>query len=254
MPRINVLEKLHLGEPRSEVAVNVLDDDLFGRIAQTSVGGATPGGAAGAPSTTGLPAHNVVGTTAENFQPEGVFAQYTTTTANGALGGWVVSTTLASFRFDNLARFRFIMRTGGTLTDLVYWVGFIPEGGGGTRAATPNNFVVFRWNPSPSAGVGDTTNWSAVTVNNAGTSTVTDTGVAVVADTIYEFHILVVSTTQVEFYINKVLVATHTNSASLPADDEGLGPTLHVVNGTSGAARVIRAGLIRGRYESSHAL
>lgn len=61
-----------------------------------------------------------------------------------------------------------------------------------------------------STAAGDT-NWKAVTNNGSGSPTVTDTGVAASASTAYKFKV-VLSASDVKFYINDALVATNTTT------------------------------------------
>jgi hypothetical protein len=81
-----------------------------------------------------------------------------------------------------------------------------------SNLAASSDFVGFRYNRSSSSG-----NWEAVTKAAAGSTTTTDTGVAVAATTRYRLKIVVNSAlSQVQFYINDVLKATHTTN--IPAD------------------------------------
>jgi hypothetical protein len=88
------------------------------------------------------------------------------------------------------------------------WFSNLVTAGG---ADAPNiHIAAFRF----STNAGDT-NWMAVTAGAGGVWTITDTGVAVAINTIYVFRIEFDETTpEIRFYINDVLVATH--STNLP--------------------------------------
>lgn len=248
MPRINVLDRLHLGDStRTSVSVATFDSD-FAKLAQSVVNGLQ-----NSLTHFGHATPNVVGTAVAGDPPTddtGVYVQYTSTTGNAALAGWVVNTTISSFRFDDLPTYLFHFQTGGDVSNVRYWIGFITVGNGAQTAATPNNFVAFRY-LTPT--VGDTT-WHTITVDGAGTATTTDTGITPTADTSYYMVVQVVSTSEVRFYLTQsdtfptahTLVATHTTN--FPAGSQQLGPTMGLNNGTSGAGRAIRCGYMRGRH------
>lgn len=110
------------------------------------------------------------------------------------------------------------MKTGpnaNDITDQLLWEGFMSWNGGGLYVGAtgdsdtpPEHIAAFRCGK---AGI-DTT-WKAVT-NDASVAahTITDTGVLIVIDTKYEFIIDCSDPAAIDFYINDVLVATHTTS------------------------------------------
>lgn len=98
------------------------------------------------------------------------------------------------------------IKTGGTLTSLRYWHGLFSADP--TGSATPAvHLAGFRYDTAADG----TAFWRCVTDNASGSPTVTTTTVAVSASTIYTLRLSMSNTTpDVKFYIDNVLVATHT--------------------------------------------
>jgi hypothetical protein len=86
-------------------------------------------------------------------------------------------------------------------------IGFLDGAGSSTDAAQ------FRYNDSVNGG-----RWQAVTRSNAGVENATDTGITPVAGTFANFEIRVNAlASEVLFYINGALVATHSDAAKIPS-------------------------------------
>lgn len=126
-----------------------------------------------------------------------------------------------------------VIQSGNAHTGIRYWVGFtntdlhtIGSPGAGNAVAA------FRYDTGVDTA---NTNWRAVTTNNVGGTTTTDTGVdAAVTASPYRF-IIQTSTTEIVFWINEVIVARHTTN--LPTDIN-LGHTCSITNLTTGNKRI----------------
>lgn len=132
--------------------------------------------------------------------------------------GWSLNTTAGitnQYFVSTLPIFLIKIKTGPNASDVNdhrMWHGFMSWDGTGlfqyatADSDTPaENIIAFRC-----AAAGADVNWKAVTDNGSGTPTVTDTGVAIVADTKYTFIIDCRDAASIKFYINGVLVATNT--------------------------------------------
>jgi hypothetical protein len=103
---------------------------------------------------------------------------------------------------------------GNGITSSRIWIGVFSADPFGS--ATPTvHLIAFRFD----TGAGDT-NWQCVTDNGSGTPTVTDSAIAVAADTTYDLR-FECSASDVKFYINDVLVATITTT--LPTSTQAMG-------------------------------
>lgn len=128
-----------------------------------------------------------------------------TTSAAATTGGPRINGSIALFRWGNDPHYRLGMKTGSAITDMRINFGFytattLDSDGGSINAVT------FRYSTT----AGDS-NWQALTNDGSATPTLTNTGVAVAANTEYEFGIVPSGDgTTVKFYINGALVATHT--------------------------------------------
>jgi hypothetical protein len=114
--------------------------------------------------------------------------------------------TLAAYvRRDWEAQLLCHVALGATITTQRFWCGL--ASGSPSGSDTPAvHLAAFRG----STGAGDT-NFQCVTDNGSGTPTITDSGVAIAANGDYIFEIVTSSdNADVLFYINHVLVATHT--------------------------------------------
>jgi hypothetical protein len=114
------------------------------------------------------------------------------------------------------------------VTNSRYWVGLFSASP--VASGVPNiHAVAFRYD----TGVDGTAFWRTVSIAGTGASAnVTTTSVAVAINTAYKLRIRVVTTSKVEFYINNVLVATHTTT--LPTSSTLLGYGCQVTTLTTG--------------------
>lgn len=135
--------------------------------------------------------------------------------------------TTAGYTFNNaglvqtrwLPQFSTKLKTGASITVQRIWVGFFTDDP--TTADPTTHALGFRYDTASSD-----TNWKAYSNDNSGGGTITDTGIAVSADTCYIFAVKAVTTSSVEFYISTdngatfSLVATHTTN--LPTSSAGM--------------------------------
>jgi hypothetical protein len=135
-------------------------------------------------------------------------------------------------RFDRRPIFDSAIRTGGVITVSRIWCGLFSADP--MASATPAvHLMAFRRDTS----AGDA-NWQAVTDNGSGTPTVTNTGITVAIDQSNRFSIVVDSAgANVRFYIDEVLVATHTTT--LPGATTNLG-YVHKIRTLEAVAKSIR--------------
>jgi len=137
---------------------------------------------------------------------------YHTCTATTAIG-WATGN---NFETGLRGVATFYMRTGSNITSLRYWIGLFNSSGvlsNDSMLTTATPGLAFRY----STNVPDT-NWQAVS-SDGSAQVVTDTGVAVVADTRFKFSVDFTDPASIKFYINDALVATHT---TVPATTDDL--------------------------------
>lgn len=187
---------------------------------------------AGATTVTaiGIPAPTVGSTAASNDLATGPFLQHTTpTTANYTTG---IITAAAVTRRDWDPEYYTVFRTGGDLTLINICIGLFSALVDSSR--NPNLQVAsFRYH----TGADGTAFWRTVTNQGSGNQSVTTTSVAIAVNTTYKMRIVCSSATpDIKFYIDDVLVATHTG-ASLPTATTALlmGNLLTVTTATAKA-------------------
>lgn len=163
---------------------------------------------------------------------EGQYIQYLSGAVANNEGGLVATT------FDQTQRIRnpvldIAMRNAATITVARVWSGLFSADPMGS--ATPAvHLMAFRRDTGVDA------NWKAVTDNGSGVPTVTDTAVAYVGTTSYRLRIVCdAGGGTVRFYINGILVATHTTT--LPTSTQNLG-YVHKVRTLEAVAKGIRFG------------
>ncbi len=145
----------------------------------------------------------------------GVYADYQTGAVLNAdalisTGGGITLT-----RRDYEPTFVVVCKTGAAITTTRHWIGMFSAApfGGATPAV---HYAAFRYD----TGADGTAFWRCVTDSGTGAPTVTVTVAAVTVDTRYRFTIALTSSSAY-FYINGLLVATHT--ATLPGAATNLG-------------------------------
>jgi len=165
----------------------------------------------------------------------GQYINYVTLTTLNAAAGWAGA--LADLQIQQAPEFEFVIKTGAGAGDIAnqrIWAAFTTAAALDQADAGVGNTIGFRY----STGAGDT-NWQAVSRNaTSGLNTVTDTGVAVAANTRYEFRIDARNSASILMYINGTLVATMTTT--LPVVTTTGGPYMTITNLTAGTARNIR--------------
>lgn len=163
---------------------------------------------------------------------DGNWAQFSQGTLN-LMAGKNMSTQV--YRPDWHLTYGTWLKTGSDVTSVRYVLGMANSAGNVNASDTPNaNGAWFRFSTS----AGDT-NWQCVT-GDGSDRTITDSGVPVTADTTYRLRVHF-GTVKAKFYINEVLVATHTTN--MPTSGTGLGWWAVLVN-LAGAARVIKLGRV----------
>jgi hypothetical protein len=135
--------------------------------------------------------------------------------------------------------FEVIAAAGGTITSVRLWIGLFSSAPSGSDDPSGVTGAGFHFNPASSA------NWRAWSNDGTTTGTFTDTGVAVVASSTKRFRLRSDGSSTVQFYIDNVLVATHSSehpSASLYHEPSAYCTTL------SANTRSIRV----GRFSVAH--
>lgn len=185
-------------------------------------------GIAAAPTTIGTP------TVLNVTSGEGQHIQYLSGAVANDEGGIVMPT------FDQIQRIRnpvidVAMRTAAVITVVRTWSGVFS--GDPMGSDTPAvHLMGFRYSPATDA----TAFWRCVTDNGSGIPTVTTTTTAFVGTTSYRLRIVCdADGSTVRFYINGILVATHTTT--LPTNTQNLG-FVHKVRTLETVAKAIRFG------------
>jgi predicted alternative tryptophan synthase beta-subunit len=176
-------------------------------------------------------------TAATNDQTTAPFIKHSTsTTANNVSG--LISANFSQVRRSWEPEFATEIFTDATMTSICIWVGLFSAALDSNRA--PNTHIAaFRYSTSDG-----TAFWRTVTNAGSGAGQVTTaTTTAIAASTVYRLRITCANATpDVKFYINDVLVATHTG-ASLPTSTQLLGYGVRVATLTT-AARILSWGNI----------
>jgi len=148
--------------------------------------------------------------------PTGQFLNYASGAPVGSEAGWIATAPLQTqFRFRPI--YRAFMRTGPVITDIRYWFGLFSTG-----PTTSDDPAIHGMGFRYSTAVDGTAFWRCWTNDGVGTGLVTVTTIPFTADTTYVLSIMVSEDgTKVLFFINDVLVATHT--VDLPGAAIGLG-------------------------------
>lgn len=187
----------------------------------------------GAITTFGAAAAGINGTNANGEDADGPWAQYTSATSLNADAG--VFSNGGSFnhvetRFTPI--FYAKIKTGGTVTELRTLIGLCSEAPMGSDTP-PGHLLFFRFST-----VAADTNWQCLSDDGGAAPTITDSGVAHTANTEYAFKIDCSDPASIKFYINGVLVATHTTN--LPTTSQDLGWHAQVRNTGATNAKVIK--------------
>lgn len=173
------------------------------------------------PQVFGITAANQGTATSNTTDATGSFIDYDSTAAIGQRSGWASSNAAVRSQLRPFLQFR--IKTGGDLTSQRIFIGAsssITNAGLGDAdlPGTTNgaSVAVYRY-----SSVAADANWQAITAQGT-TETVTNTGIAVTATTVYRFRIEFVTATIVLFYINDILVARHETNVPAAATDMNL--------------------------------
>lgn len=171
------------------------------------------------------------GTSGSGSDADGMFTSWTTTTSLNAEAGITQAGggDMTELRYKPILYIK--IKTGTPTTELRFFLGFSNTTALMSSDAPAQSYVCFRFSSS----AGDT-NWKCVTDNGSGTPTVTDSGVAYAATTVYDLKIDCTTPSAPVFYINNTAVATVTTT--LPASDTDLAWFAKVRNTGSTTAKV----------------
>lgn len=149
------------------------------------------------------------GTYSAGFETGGYFAVAPTGVSIGNETGWGQADVVR--RGDSPLYYHLIAKMGASVTSARWYAGFVENAINAIDNSSLNTFeaICFEYDADTSD-----TNWYAVTSNGTSQNR-TDTGIAVTADTVYEFSIFVDDGGTVYFYIDGSLVAT--TALNLPA-------------------------------------
>ena len=158
-------------------------------------------------------APNISGTATSLVNSTGAYIKYAGAASASSNAGWQLENGTAKTQYQLLPRFWAKIFTGASSSDIQnvrIWVGY---GAYDLRASDTNlaNVAAFRYCTATDG----TAFWRCVTSDSGSTPTVTTTTVPVATSTSYTFHIDMRNPAAYYFYINGVLVATHTTN--LPA-------------------------------------
>lgn len=199
-------------------------------------------------STWGMPAALLNATASNDDDATGPYVAHQT----GAVSGNATSMRDASMSpASTLQRawnpeIEIVAKPGATISSIRIWVGVF-SGIPNSSADPAEHGAAFRFDTS--AGDGGNGNWRAWTNDGSGGGTITDTGVDCTGDVGQVFKIIM-NASEVEFYIDGLLVATHTTN--LPGSTTMLGYNVSCSTLTS-AARVVswsRVRIAHGPYEA----
>jgi hypothetical protein len=164
-----------------------------------------------------LTAPTVNGTASVVHASDGQWLNYATAAIADREGGWI-SSAFNQVQRQNAPIFGVVFKTGSAVADIQnarIWIGLFSATP--IAAAMPAiHLAGFRYDTT----VDGTAFWRCVT-NDGGAGTITTTSVAVAQDTKYELLIDMSDQSNVRFYINGVLVATHTTT--LPGSTQNIG-------------------------------
>lgn len=162
----------------------------------------------------GMTTNTLNGTASQVIDTAGRWNNYASAASTNSDAG--INGTAAGVARDFAPFGVFVMKTGPVITVQRTWVGFM--GGTPVTSDDPSSTrnMAFRF----STAAGDAT-WKCYT-SDGSTSTVTNSGITVVADTKYILAIDATNPANVKFYINGALVAT--NTTTLPTSSTGMGP------------------------------
>jgi len=141
------------------------------------------------------------------------------TAAHSDRDGGLLASAFTIVQTQNKPIFTMVVKTGANAADLQtcrIWCGLFS--GDPMASNTPSvHLAAFRYAPAADL----TAYWRCVTDSGSGAPTVTATSVAIATDTRYVLQVDATDPASIKFYINGVLVATHTTE--LPTTTQSLG-------------------------------
>ena len=162
------------------------------------------------------PANKTAGTVATSDDADGPFNNHPTAATLNQISGVLSAFTVV--RRDWLPTFVARVKTDATFTSQRYWAGLMSADLGLVSTPTTQHVAAFRYDQT--ASIDTTAFWRCVTHSGTGSPTVTITTIPIAANTAYNLRIMC-SSSDVKFYINDVLAATHTTT--LPTATQLLG-------------------------------
>jgi len=180
----------------------------------------------------GLPAPTLDGSSVANSDDSnGPLVAHLTGTVSGNTAG-LVSADFTRFRRDWLPDLSIAAVTGPTITSIRYWIGMFSANPDAVSDLNAIHGAAFRYD----TGVDGTAFWRCVTGNNGGSETSTTTTVAITSSTRYLLRIEA-GASNVNFYIDGVLVATHTTT--LPTATQLMGYAARCTTLTGASRRIL---------------
>lgn len=143
----------------------------------------------------------------------GQFIQYESAASTNADAGWS-SAPINVTQLNFIPLSEHIIRTGSDITNVRYFIGLASTDPMGASVGN-GHYALFRYD----TGADGTAFWRCATDNNTGTPTVTTTTTAIAADTSYRLRVATITTTDIRFFINGALVATHTTTTPNPGQN-----------------------------------
>jgi len=245
MDRLLHGHKLAASATQSRSSIVTIIETELDALAQKRVGYRQGGGAASTSvilgqGSVGLPAPTVSGAPTLVTDTDGSWINYATGTALDAIAGHNFGSH-TDLRLDTQTDLFFLMKTGPAATDvtdvriLVGARSVVLSASVGDADPGSIDSLLFRYSTS----AGDTTfkTKSRASDGVGGNETVKDTGVPIALDTIYVFRIDGRDAANVKYYINGVLVSTHTSSDFLPTATIGMSGQWKIHNLSAGTAR-----------------
>lgn len=160
---------------------------------------------------------------------DGFWNVYQSSFGGGTTGRFWGGTNYTISRRDWKPIFETLIKIGSDLSDVRVWCGLFSATP--FASATPSlHYIAFRY----ATAVDGTAFWRCVTDNGSGTPTVTTTTAAIAVSTKYSLR-FECKASDVDFYVNDVLVATH--STTLPTGSQDLGFEMGVKSTGGGSGK-----------------
>lgn len=191
-------------------------------------------------TTWGMPAPLLNATVSNADAADGPWLNHATAASSGSATSMRSDALATVFRRDWLPEVEFAFKTGGDISSIRIWVGLfdaLPNASGDPTL----NGAGFRYDTS----VDGTAFWRTWSNDNSGGGAATTTTVAIAINTPYRLRVKCLASS-IEFYINGVLVATH--STNLPVSTAMMGYNVSCATLTS-SSRSLKWGRIAILHE-----